>query len=144
MQRRRSVAWISWSDVDGIPSITALAAVTPVLAAIFARWGIPRVDPMWLFHWAGVVGPSCGLTRAVVALARREPGRAWRFNPAGYVVFGGAVVLLARAAVGLMARRWLVIRPACPRLAVAGAAVAFILLWVNQQSHAAYLLHHVR
>lgn len=141
---RLALASIGWSAADGIPWLTAFAVAMPVLAAAFARWGIPPVDLMWSFHRAGVVGPFCGLTRAVVALARGDPGRAWRFDPAVYLVVAGAAALIARAALGVTTGRWLVISPAHPRFAVAVASALAGLLWVNQQLHADFLLHHLR
>lgn len=144
MHRRPALASIGWSDADGIAWLTAFTVAMPVVAAAFARWGTPRVDVMWPFHRAGIVGPSCGLTRAVVALARGDPGRAWHFNPAVYLVVVGAVVLIGRAVVGVTAGRWLAIRLAHPRLVVAVGLALAGLLWANQQLHADFLLHHLR
>jgi hypothetical protein len=37
--------------------------------------------------WFGIDCPGCGLTRAFIAISRGEFARAWRFNPASFLVY---------------------------------------------------------
>ena len=105
---RRLIA-VEWGAADTIPSLTAAAAITITAAALFAIVGVPRFDVMWLFHRAGVVGPSCGITRAAVALAGGHIGRAWAFNPAVFVLAPVSAALIVRAAYGRLTGRCLTI-----------------------------------
>ena len=44
-------------------------------------------------RWFDRECPTCGLTRACVAIVHGQWSRAWRFHPAGFVVIGLAIVL---------------------------------------------------
>lgn len=95
---------------------------------------------MWPLYRLGVVLPSCGLTRGVVALARGDLAAAWQWNPASSLAAVAAATGVLRAAVGAATGRWLHVhvRPRWWLLVVATLAVA--LLWVNQWDHAAQLM----
>ena len=139
---RSAPGW--WSDRDGARLPTAAALAVWPLALAFSAVGLPRVDLMWQFHRVGLVGPTCGLTRAAVALASGDAARAWMFNPAVFVLAAAAAALAARAAVGRATGRWLVLRLPRHWSAAALAAVLVAGLWANQQSHAALLLSALR
>ena len=113
------------------------------LAAIFARFGLPNVPLMWPLHRLGLVLPGCGLTRGVVAIFRGDPARAWMFNPASFAVVLLAAALISRLAVTIVTHRWLVPLPGDRLVPILGGG-ALIGLWVDQQSHAALLIHQLR
>lgn len=110
-----------------------------VLAVVLAIVGLPPISIHEPAHFLGIMGPSCGLTRASVFLARGELGEAWRCNPGSFVLAAIAGFIVARGMVGRLCGRWLEITFRHPRLlrVVVGAGV--VLLWVNQQRHAALL-----
>ncbi len=39
-------------------------------------------------EYAGIPCPGCGLTRCFISISHGELGRAWHFNPAGFLLFG--------------------------------------------------------
>lgn len=135
-------AW--WSHRDGARLLTLAALAVWPLALAFSKVGLPRVDLMWQFHRAGLVGPTCGLTRAAVALAGGDAARAWMLNPAVFLLAVAPPALAARAAVGIATCRWLVLRLPRHWSAAALAAALVAGLWANQQSHAALLLSALR
>lgn len=129
----------AWVDEDRHVTITWLALGGAVLAVVFAVVGFPPVDLHEPTHYAGIMAPSCGLTRGTVALVRGSLGDAIRFNPASPLVLLVGLALLSRGALGVLTSRWLDVRLRVERLgwllfAVAGAALA-----VNQQLHSGLL-----
>jgi hypothetical protein len=80
------------------------------------------------------------MTRGIIAALRGDFGRAWAYNPASLLIVPGALTILVRATVGRLAGRWLDVRLRPTRLFWLLAATALVLLWVNQQRHAALLL----
>lgn len=137
-QRAAIGVTIGWTDKDTIRWLTALAVTGPFLAIAMARWGTPPLDPMWQFHRVGIVGPTCGLTRATVALARGDLRAAWRFNPAALAVAAAGCGLIGRAAFAAVSGRWLDIR--VDRRLLWALAPVLLVLSVNQQLHAAILI----
>jgi hypothetical protein len=107
--------------------------------AVMAVVGLPPLDLHGPLHYLGVMGPLCGGTRAVHAIALGHLAEAWRFNPFGFLLVAGAVVALVREAVGRMTGRWWNLRLTRPRLAIAAALVLIGALTVNQQLHAELL-----
>jgi len=143
-QVRSRFGRVGWEDRDRWPALTKASVALVALAAVFARFGLPNVPLMWPLHRLGLVLPGCGLTRGVVAIFRVDPARAWMFNPASFVVVLLAAALMSRLAVRVVMHRWLVLRLSRHRLFSVLGAGAVMTLWVNQQSHAALLIHQLR
>ncbi|MFH0243931.1 DUF2752 domain-containing protein [Streptomyces sp. HK10] len=116
---------------------TALAGL--VAGAAMAVFGLPPVDLHSPLHYAGVMGPTCGGTRAVHAAALGRFGEAWRYNPLGLPVLVGAFAAVAREAFGRGTGRWLNVRVTHRRTAVVCALVLLVVLTLNQQAHAGLL-----
>jgi hypothetical protein len=139
--RRLGVEQVGWSSVDRRPELGWVAAGGLLAAVVLAIVGPPPVDLHGPLHrWLGIMDPACGMTRGVIATLRGHPGRAWAYNPASLLVVPGALAILVRAAVGRLAGRWVDVRLRPTRLLWLLAATALLLLWVNQQRHAALLL----
>jgi hypothetical protein len=111
-------------------------------AAVLAVVGLPDVPMMWPMYRLGVVFPSCGLTRGIVAIFRGEFGLAWRFNPASFVAAVGALALAAQLLIGRHAR-WTrrAVSPMERRIGVGGVVAAVVLLWIHQQVNADFVIH---
>ncbi|MDH3718592.1 MAG: DUF2752 domain-containing protein [Planctomycetota bacterium] len=99
---------------------------------------LPWLGPLpaacvWKSMW-GMNCPGCGLTRSVVSLMHADPGAAWRYNPAGWLIFAIAIyqipfraVQLWRLARGQVDRRhgiWTI------HLAVWATVTAIIAQWL--------------
>lgn len=132
---------VTWEPVDRLRPLTALAVVGAGAVLAMAVAGIPNLPLMWPLYQLGVVLPSCGLTRGVVAFARGDLGGAWRWNPASAVVALAFVVVLVRAAAGVTTGRWLHGHTRLRGWHVTVAAVAIALLWANQWRHADLLMN---
>jgi Protein of unknown function (DUF2752) len=139
--RRLGVEEVGWSRVDRWPGLVWPAAGGLLVAAVLAVTGPPPVDLHGPLHrWFGIMDPGCGGTRGVIAFLRGRLGQAWAYNPASLLVVPGALAVLVRTAAGRLAGRWLDVRfqPTRPFWLLAGTVL--LLLWVNQQRHAALLL----
>ncbi len=136
----RPVVELRWSSVDGHRRLAPMAAVGLVLAAGLAVFGLPPVDLHGPLHRLGIMDPACGLTRGVRAVARGDLGLAWSYNPASPALVAAALALVVRDVVGRMTRRWLNVHVASWPAAGAGAGVAVLALWANQQAHAELLM----
>lgn len=122
--------------------ITATAIFGLVATAILAAAGLPGANIHGLAHFVGVMDPACGLTRGMYHAGRGEFSTAWQYNPASLPLLAGAAIVAVRAAIGLITHRWVTVRLGGRlrwALFVLGF-VAFVLLWVNQQAHAALLI----
>jgi hypothetical protein len=86
-------------------------------------WPLPVICT--LRRMTGWACPGCGLTRSLIALAHGDARAAWRFNPAGYLLFA---LLLVQIPLGLLqeARRWAG-RPLLRLLPLYRGAVAVLL-----------------
>lgn len=125
--RSRRVSSFTWLILGGI--ILAVAGATLGLPP----FGIPM--PTWEI---GVVTPTCGLTRASVALARGEPGLAWAFNPAAFLLAIVATATVVRAFVGKITGRWV------DASVAASGHVWSVLIWIwwaNQQLNANFVIN---
>ena len=66
--------------------------------------GTPLGALCWLHAAFGIDCPMCGMTRSFVALAHGDLGAAFRFHPAGPLLFVAMVVLVAAVAVSAVRR----------------------------------------
>lgn len=115
-------------------------AVVVLVATGMAVLGMPSFSLHEPTHFAGIMSPTCGVTRSVVAVFRGDLATAWLYNPLGLVVAavaGSGVLMLA---VGLLSRRWLVLRLRPGRFGWGLLVVALIVLEVRQQGRADLLI----
>lgn len=53
---------------------------------------VPGLGPLpelcYSRRWLGIECPGCGLTRSFISIMHGQFARAWRFNPAGFLMFG--------------------------------------------------------
>ena len=139
-------AWLSWAvePTDRHRPITILATVGLFAGVLMAFLGLQPVDLHGPLHHLGLMDPFCGGTRAAYYTLRGQGGQAWRYNPLGLVAVLAASVAVARAAAGLLTRRWvnLTMRwsPARRRTLVATIVVAAAALEVRQQLIAPLLM----
>lgn len=131
--------WISDTEETRWVTLVSLVGMLAGLALVL-NGGFPLDMPMPT-HSFGWVEPTCGLTRGSTALIRGDFALAWRYNPASFLVVGGAVAWLVRTVVGLVSRRWLNLRVR-PNAAIwIGLAVTVGALLVRQQSNAEFIIN---
>lgn len=131
--------WISDTEETRPVTLVSLVGMLAGLALVL-NGGFP-VDMPMPTHSFGWVEPTCGLTRGSTALMRGDFALAWRYNPASFLVVGGAVAWLMRTAAGVVSRRWLNLRVR-PNAAIwIGLAVAVGALLVWQQSNAEFIIN---
>jgi len=132
------VEW-RWATRAEGSALTVIVVAGTVVAVVLAVFGFPGVDIHEPTHYLGIMVPSCGLTRGVVAFVRGVPSVGLRYNPATPVVLAIALGVYTRAGVGVGSRRWLQVRLRVGGWGVAMIGVLLIALWVNQQAHADFL-----
>jgi uncharacterized protein DUF2752 len=130
---------LRWAPADRYPRLTVLVIVGALAALALALFGLPPIDIHEPAHYLGIMGPSCGMTRAVRWLARGDLARAWRFNPAVFVLAAWAAAVALRAAAGRLTGRWIELHLR-GRNVTTVAVTGLALLWVNQQLHAAFIM----
>lgn len=139
-----SLMTIEWSKADRMRIITLLGVAGLVASIAMAMFGLPPVDLHGPLHRMGIMDPLCGGTRAARLTAQGHLLEAWRYNPLGILVAGGAALATARLAVGIVMRRWINVRvgwsPRRIRLALAVLAIATVVLEIRQQGRAELLL----
>lgn len=107
----------------GLATLPAAAAGMSAAAVLAAG---PAVCPVALL--TGTPCPGCGLTRAVVALARGDLGAAWTAHP----LAGAVVAVAATLGVWWVAARRSLTRPPSARQVAAvlsALAVALVVVW---------------
>lgn len=125
-----------WVDVDRYRWLSTLVALGALAAVGLAVFGLPPVrvpDPL---HWLGVMGPTCGMTRAVRQLALGELGEALRYNPASPLVPGFGLAVMARALHGRRTGRWFEVQVRWRWVPMLLCGAALLVLTVNQQLNA--------
>ena len=128
------------TDVDEHRGLTVALVLALAIAAALAVYGLPPVGLHGPNHYAGLMAPTCGMTRAVRFLLIGDLAAAWRYNPGVFVLGAVGAVGAARTAAGVLVGRWWQ-----PRLAHRGPAAllvvaAVVVLWANQQAHAELLV----
>lgn len=111
--------WVT-AGLAGMPATAAGMSAVAVLAAG------PTVCPVALV--TGTACPGCGLTRAVLAMARGDLAAAWTAHPLAGVVVALAIALGAWWA----AARWSSVRPPSARVTAAllsALTVALVAVW---------------
>ena len=126
-------------ETDPLPRLLALVYFAiATLGWVALRWwgdAIARAARCPLFEITGLPCPTCGGTRAALALARLDPGAALQANP---LVVVGALLLGLWGAWGAAAtavprlRAGVAFGPAEQRLWRLGAAVALTAAWGYQ------------
>jgi hypothetical protein len=136
--QRSGVLRLGWVGEDRYRPLAPLAAGGLLVAGVLAVVGLPPVDLHGPLHYLGIMDPLCGMTRGTVAVVRGQLGRAVAYNPASPLLVAGAVLMLGRWVVGRLTGRWL--EGVHPGRVIWGiGVVALLVLWVNQQAHAALL-----
>ena len=139
-------AWLRWTvePIDRHRLVTILGTVGLVTGVLMATLGLPPVDLHGPLHHVGIMDPFCGGTRAAYYTLRGQGVQAWRYNPLGLLAVLAASVAVARAAAGLLTRRWMNITmiwsPPRRRVLVAVIVVTAAALEVRQQMIAPLLM----
>ena len=112
-----------------------------------ALLGLPRIGWHGPLYRLGYMSPTCGLTRGVQHMFQGDVFTAALFNPAAPVLVLGAAAAILRWIVGRTTGHWLGFEVEHSHRAVRAAFLAtiatlFILLWINQQLNAGFLLTH--
>ncbi len=131
-------AWISGEEQTRWVTVVSLGGLA-VGALLVLAGGTPWDTPMPT-HSFGWVEPTCGLTRGSTALLRGDVSLAWRYNPASFLVIGGALAWLVRSAIGLVTGRWLNLRIRPTALMWVGVGAGLVALWIVQQSNAEFII----
>jgi hypothetical protein len=142
-RRPRTIAGpitVRWGDTPGSSPLTLLAVSAVVGAFLLAWLGLPPVDLHSPLHRMGIMDPLCGMTRAARALALGELKTAWTYNPGIFLLSVGAGFVLARDAMGMVWKRWLVVQIGWRRTVLFVAVVLLLALWWRQQMHAELFL----
>lgn len=117
--------------------LTLLGALALAIAAAMAMFGLPPVDMHSPHHKVGIMDPLCGGTRAARYAAQGNLAEAWRYNPLSILVVYGAGLVILRAVVGLVGRRWVGLSvswtPLRRRWAIRIPIVLVALLGIRQQ-----------
>lgn len=141
---RSPLLTVVWSRTDGMRFVTIIGGIGLVAAVAMAVFGLPQVDVHGPLHRLGIMDPLCSGTRAARLTARGNLVQAWRYNPLGIAATLAAAFAIARAAVGVVGRRWFTLRfawtPKRIRIAVAVLLVGTVLLEIRQQGRADLLL----
>ncbi|MBT9254605.1 DUF2752 domain-containing protein [Phycicoccus sp. MAQZ13P-2] len=131
-------------DHDRYRWLTVVAIGGVVAATVLAVVGLPSVDTHGPLHRWGVMGPTCGATRAAVFTARGELGLAWTYNPLGIAAVAGAGVMVLRAGWGTLTSKWPAWvwspAPTTRRVLWGTAWLLVVLLEVRQQGRADLLM----
>ena len=134
--------WFDVGDTDGMRWLT-LTSVIGLLVVVLVAWngGLGFDVPMPFYKW-GLVGPTCGLTRGVLALVRGDIALAWRYNPATFLVAGFVIAGTVRVGVGVATRRWLNAHAQRPTAAMwVVFAVVVLAWWAYQLANADFIIH---
>lgn len=133
-----SLRWESHDTLSGFTATAVLGALAFIALGVF---GLPQIDLHSPLHYAGIMDPLCGMTRAMRSLAIGDLGSAWRYNPGSFVVTAFGVLFMTRFGIGLATRRWLTLPLPSRRVGWFLAVIGIAVLWVNQQVNADLLMN---
>lgn len=132
------------SVVDRYPSVTFVAVVGAVVAVALLILGLPPIGFHAPWHYAGVMGPLCGGTRAARLTMVGDLGAGWVYNPLGVLAALAAPVVTLRALAGWLSGRWLDLELRLGRTAMwsawVGIGALLVALTVRQQGIADLLM----
>lgn len=128
-----------WSDRDEHRVVFLMTGVAVAVGLVLRV--LPRdLDVVHTFeHGLGFMAPTCGLTRAGLALVRGDLATAWSYNPAIFLVAPLAAALVARFASGVVTGRWLTLRVKPGSVGRLIGLAIIVALWLNQQAHFSFL-----
>jgi len=124
---------------DAHPSLLKLVLAGGTGAVLLALLGLPPLSIHGPLHFVGVMDPLCGMTRAVRFVARGELAKAWRYNPASFLLAFVAIGGGARWVAGRATGHWWNVVIVSRRRTAALFALPVAALWVNQQLNASLL-----
>ncbi|MGH3665578.1 MAG: DUF2752 domain-containing protein [Egibacteraceae bacterium] len=124
---------------DGHVLATLFGLTVLGAGSAFAVFGLPNLPLHGPLHYAGVMGPLCGMTRAITALLRGDIPTALTYNPAAPLVLLSSVALAIRGLAGVLTGAWVSWQWRPSRAAVAVMVTGAVGLAVRQQLHASFL-----
>jgi hypothetical protein len=108
-----------------------LTALASTLLALIAAPMLVRAPHFCLFQtFLHVPCPGCGITHALLAIARLDFAAAWRANPAGFVVGAFFALQLIARPVALFAERFEVVVSRVSRHASTVTVAALCGVWI--------------
>lgn len=128
-------ASVEFADHDRYRWAAPLAVAGGGVALAMAVFGLPPVDFHGPLHYLGMMGPVCGMTRAVRHFARLELSTAMRYNPAVPLVALSGAGVVCRWVYGRITGRWAEIRVHWTPSLVVLVTIAVVALAVRQQAH---------
>lgn len=139
---RRRAWWpsLSWQPVDRHGGVTRLAVLGLAAAVALAVFGMPSIESHGPLYQLGIMSPICGGTRAVYYAMQGDLALSLRYNPIGVPLVLGAMAAIVRHLAGTVTGRWLTFRLGARRPAIVVLVVLAVVLEVNQQLNAAFLL----
>ncbi|HEY3547917.1 MAG TPA: DUF2752 domain-containing protein [Propionicimonas sp.] len=133
----RSSVRLAWRSTDRHVQLTRAALGAALALVALALWGLPPVDLHGPLHRLGIMDLLCGGTRAAYFTVTGRWSMAWFYNPLGPLAVVTTALMLLRAVVGHLTRRWVVVEVTVTRTAwrvlLAAASVVVLALTVRQQ-----------
>ena len=130
----------SWAGRDHHLGWTTTAMAGAIVFVALKAFGLPAADLHSPLHYAGIMDPLCGMTRAMWLLGQGRFGTAWLYNPGAYGLAAAGIFLVLRALVGVTTRKWVTWSVPSPLIAWIIVGVAVTVLWINQQANADLLM----
>ena len=131
---------MTWATLDAHPTWCRWVVAAAFAAVSLAAFGLPPISIHGPLHFVGIMGPTCGLTRAVRFVALGDIAAALRYNPSVLLLPGMALAVLARTGVGRLTGRWLELSIRWQSVRVAlPVAVAVAVLTIRQQANVGLL-----
>lgn len=136
--------WLAVDSQDRYRWITLASIGLLSIAVAMAALGLPPIDFQGPAHWVGIMDPLCGGTRAARYTALGQWGLAWKYNPLGIVTVVAVALMVLRAVLGVLTRRWIAFDGTWTKggRRAAGIVVALMLiaLQIRQQGRADLLM----